>query len=282
MDVYQIREFYQPDMACTLMIAEQVQPPTGNAAYRHALWHGTPGDEQAAAARAATYLDAAGKLARTYDPEADDHLRIYGVAGCPPELLSEYFAHRAPLRYDWGLLGLQKASTMAPADHGDISQMLYSHDGEAVARRVFAFDYDVDAQGATELTVTETPSWARNDGTWVSGPSKSQTYSGQRYNEWRDSARTRIFGGLKTWLPRVLVALEEVADVPEGEAVSGAWLATNHAAPWNLYMATGRKEAITATLTADTTEWLDSEIPANVIDVPANTTVRAMIIGALR
>lgn len=275
-----LREFYQPDLGCTLLLAEQTYPATGGAAtYRGAMWDGEPGDAQVAAARAATYLDAASKLARSYNPAADDHLRIYGVPGVPPELILEYFAHRPPLRYDWGLLALQKEPLLRPSDKGDISLMVY---GDDICRRVFEFDYTTDEAGATELTVTETPGWCRNDGTWVDGPEKTQIYRGTRYNDWRDSARQRIFAGLKTWLPRVLVALEEVADVPAGEALSGGWLAQYHAAPWQLYLSSGRKELITASLTADETEWLDSTVPAGVVEGVTGGTVREMILGALR
>lgn len=280
------REFNAPDLGCTLLLAEQISPPSGGlATYRGALWHGEPGDEAAAAARAATYLDAAGRLARAYDPTADDHLRIYGVPGVPVELVGRYLAHRPPTGYDWSLADLQKHSLLRPSDKGDISLMTYSYGGQDVCRRVFAFAYSTDADGAIELTVTETPGWARNDGTWVDGETKTQIYRDTRYNAWRDSARQRIYEGLKAWLPRVLLAIEEVPEVstvPEGEALTGAWLGANHAAQWQLYMASGRKEAITASLTADQTAWLSATVPAGVVEGVSGGTVREMILGALR
>lgn len=229
------------------------------------------------------YVDDAGRLALRWDATADDHLRIYGLTQTPGDLVTRYLANRPPTEFDFGLLGLQKASQLGVTDHGDIPLMEYSDGGTLVARRQFAFAYSTDADGATELTVTETPGWARNDGSWVDGPSKTQVYSGQRYNEWRDSARKRIFAALKTWLPRVLLAMAEVADVPAGEATSGAWLATNHASPWNLYMETGRKESITASLTADSTAWLDEVVPDGVVPgLASGKTVRDMIVESLR
>lgn len=235
----------------------------------------------------AEYVDGAGRLALRWDSEADDHLRIYGLPQTPGDLVTRYLANRAPVEFDFGLLGLQKTTSLGATDHGDIPLMTYSDsEGNPVCRRQFAFSYATDADGATELTVTETPGWTRNDGTWVDGPSKVQVYSGQRYNEWRDSARKRIFAALKTWLPRVLLALAEVADVPAGEATSGAWLATNHAAPWNLYMETGRKDGtgqIVESLTNDSTAWLGEVVPDGVVPgLASGKTVREMIVEALR
>lgn len=226
--------------------------------------------------------------ARLYEPresyEPPPPLRIYDVPGFPAAVAARYERAEAPTEFDWGLLGLQKVTTLRPVDKGDIPLMTYLSDAdEAVARRAFSFVYGAEANGAVTLTVTETPGWCRNDGTWVDGPSKVQVYSGARYNDWRDSARQRIFAGLKTWLPRILVALEEAADVPAGEALSGGWLAQYHANPWALYMSSGRKELITASLTADTTDWLDSDVPEGLLEgVAAETTVRELILGALR
>ena len=277
-----IREFEASDLGCTMLLAEPISPPEGAITYRGCRWWGEPGDEQAAQARAESLLDAAGRLARAYDSSADDHLRIYGAPGIPVELVSRYLAHRPPTGFDWGLLGLQKHTLLRPSDKGDITLMSYSNDGQDVCRRVFSFAYDTDEAGAIELAVTETPGWARNDGAWVDGASKSQTYRDARYNAWRDSARQRIFEGLKTWLPRVLLALGEVETVPEGEALSGGWLAANHAVPWQLYMSSGRKEAITASLTADQTAWLSATVPAGVVEGVSGGTVREMILGSLR
>lgn len=232
---------------------------------------------------AAVYIDAAGNLPFVYDPNAADHLRIYGLDRTPVNLVGQYLAHRPPTEYDFGLLGLQKAAVHGATDQGDIPDMLYTDNGTEICRRQFAFAYSTDANGATILTVTETPQWARNDGAWVSGPTKTQVYSGQRYNAWRDSARQRIFEWLKTWLPITLVALEEAMDVPAGEALSGGWLATNHAAPWQHYLSSGRKELITQTLTDDTTTWLDSVVPDNTVPgLASGKTVREMILEALR
>ena len=83
----------------------------------------------------------------------------------------------------------------------------------------------------------------------------------------------------------MLLAIEEVPEVstvPEGEALTGAWLGANHAAQWQLYMASGRKEAITASLTADQTAWLSATVPAGVVEGVSGGTVREMILGALR
>lgn len=244
----------------------------------------------------AEYVDDAGRLALRWDSEADDHLRIYGLPQTPGDLVTRYLANRPPVEFDFGLLGLQKTTSLGATDLGDIPLMTYSDsEGNPVCRRQFAFAYSTDADGATELTVTETPGWARNDGTWVDGPSKAQVYSGQRYNEWRDSARKRIFAALKTWLPRVMVALSQdaqsslfgtVADVPTGEALSGGWLATNHAAPWNLYMETGRKDGagqIVESLTNDSTAWLGEVVPDGVVPgLASGKTVRELIIESLR
>lgn len=280
------REFVQPDLGCTVQITEYTSPPelAGQVLEVAWQWNGAEGDNAAALARAESLLDAAGRLPRSYDPEAADHLRIYGVATVPTDLVGRYLAHRPPTEYDWGLAGLQKVTTLTPPDRGDIPLMTYlNEEGGAVARRTFSFSYGAQSNGAVTLTVTETPGWCRNDGAWVEGPSKTQVYTGARYNAWRDSARQRIFEGLKTWLPAVLVALEVSTDIPDGEADSGAWLANNHAAPWNLYMATGREEAITHTLTnVDQTAWLNSTVPEGVVDGVSGGTVREMILGALR
>lgn len=236
-------------------------------------------------AAAAAYVDQAGNLPTRYDAAAPDHLRIYGLDRIPDNLVGVHLAHRPPTDFDFGLLKLQKESVLSVDDHGDIPLMLYSDNGVEVCRRVFQFAYAVDANGATELTVTETPGWARNDGTWVDGVSRSETYRGARYNAWRDSARQRIFEALKTWLPLVLKALGEVADVPAGEALSGGWLAANHGAEWSHYLASGRKEAISDSLSLanDPTAWLDSVVPDGVVPgLTSGQTVRQMILAALR
>ena len=129
---------------------------------------------------------------------------------------------------------------------------------------MFAFAYSTDADGAIELTVTETPGWARNDGTWVDGETKTQICRDTRYNAWRDSARQRIYEGLKAWLPRVLLAIEEVPEVstvPEGRPrpAHGSGPTMPHSG--NSTWPPGAK-GDWANLTADQTAWLSATVPA--------------------
>lgn len=292
-----------PDLGCRLHLV--ALPPDPLQVFVEGLPGEEPTDQQIAEAesRAASgFIDSVGRLPTVYDPDDDLHLRIYGIDQCPVELVSRYLATRPPAEFDWGLLKLQKVVSLGVADKGDIPLMEYvDGEGNPVCRRQFAFSYGTDSNGAVELTVTETPGWARNDGSWVDGVARAETYRGARYNAWRDSARARIFESYKTWLPLALVvlagsdsglesALEAVsdktpatADIPAGEALSGGWLATNHAGPWNVYMETGRKELISQSIGADQTDWLDDVIPDNTIPgLASGKTVRQMILEGLR
>jgi len=299
-----------PDLGCRLHLV--ALPPDPLQVLVEALPGKEPTDQQIAEAEsrsASGFIDTAGRLPTVYDPDDDLHLRIYGVDRCPGELVSRYLATRPPAEFDWGLLKLQKTVSLGVIDKGDIPLMAYSArftvDEEEVelpvCRRQFSFSYDADANGALDLTVTETPGWARNDGAWVDGPARAETYRGARYNAWRDSARKRIFEAYKTWLPLALVTLAAsdetleaaleavsdktpaVADIPAGEALTGGWLASNHAAYWNLYMETGRKELITTSITNDSTEWLDDVVPNELIPgLASGKTIREMILEGLR
>lgn len=163
------REFLQPDLGCTVLISEFVSPPeqAGEVLEVAWRWDGEPGDEEAAQARAESLLDAEGELPRAYRAGAPDHLRIYGVPGMPIDLVGRYLAHRAPTEFDWGLLRLQRSESPG--------EIVWRDNGVEIVRTVTVQDLD---SGGT-LTVATTPLWARNDGSWLEGESRVQTYSDQ-------------------------------------------------------------------------------------------------------
>lgn len=298
----QSREFPQADLGVIVEIIERTAPPNvGDAVYEGVKLlfepEGTE-EEQAAlllalhnegAVRAAAIMDAAGRLPRIYDPEAPDHLRIYGVPHTPSDLVGRYLAHRPPTEFPWNTLDTDKEHLLdlVPADGvpGDIPEKRYSIDGVPIARRVFSFAYSEDEIGADVLTVTITPGWARNDGSWVDGLPRIKTITGEQYNDWRDEARARIFKLLKTYLPRVLVALGVVASVTAGEASTRSWFAAKHAPEWSAYMSSGDKSYILFSLTEaqDDTAWLDLVVPDGIVPgLASGTTVRDMVRGSLR
>ena len=106
------REFNAPDLDAHCSWPSKFHPPSGGlATHRGAPLARRAGDEAAAAARAATYLDAAGRLARAYDPTRRRSPAYLRCARCPVELVGA-ISHRPPIGYDWSLADLEKHSLL--------------------------------------------------------------------------------------------------------------------------------------------------------------------------
>jgi hypothetical protein len=187
------------------------------------------------------YIDEQKEIGWIFDSENDTHLRIYGIPQIPAHLVSVYSSYLPPLEYDFGLLGLQKEVELKVSDLGDMPEYRYydSLGGTLVCKRSFEFLYGTYApHDQAQLTVTETPRWYTNNGTEISGPSKVQVYRGKRYNDWRHSARNRIFEALKEWVPLAMQACyndNSAAAIASGIAedyltnetvISAGWFAT--------------------------------------------------------